>query len=218
MQVIQRIINQGHGYLDADYLVIHSTANTGATALNHVSYWSNNPGVPMAHYVGDWTGYVYHTVPDDRICWHVGNANGFTIGIELCEPAKYTDFEKVWRMGVEFAARYLASRGWGTDRLLSHNDCRIRWGGTDHTDPLPFFGRYGRTWDQFKTDVETEMLMAEIDYDRLGDAVARKLMDYEIKNPDSDFKADVKWRIFNLGNKTQTMQDTLLRIEKKLDE
>lgn len=217
MQIIERIINNGHGYLNASYLVIHSTANPGASALNHVSYWSNNPDVPMAHYVGDWTGNVYHCVPDDRICWHVGNGNNRTVGIELCEPMKATDFEPVWRMGVEFAVWYLNKRGWGTDRLISHNDCISMFGGTDHTDPIPFFRRYNRTFEQFKTEVETGLIMAEINYELLADRIADKLMRYELTS-NNGFRADIGRRICLEGDKSQTIHDTLLRIEKKLDE
>ena len=157
MEIQQRIINWGHGYLDPQYLVMHETANPGATALNHVNYWANNPDVPMTHYVTDWNGIVYHTVPDDRICWHVGNGNYCTVGIELCHAMKRTDFDRVWETAVEFAAQFLLDRGWGIDRLISHNDCIRMFGGTDHTDPLSYFQKFGKSWVQFKQEVYDRM-------------------------------------------------------------
>ena len=35
-------VSNGHGYLNAQYLVIHETANPGASAWNHVLYWRGN--------------------------------------------------------------------------------------------------------------------------------------------------------------------------------
>lgn len=157
MEIQERIINWGHGYMEPRYLVIHETANPGATALNHVNYWANNPDVCMAHYVTDWEGIVYHCVPDDRICWHVGNGNYCTVGIELCHAMKQTNFDRVWDTAVEFAAWFLSERGWGIDRLISHNDCISMWGGTDHTDPLSYFQQFGKSWVQFKQEVQERL-------------------------------------------------------------
>lgn len=152
MKIIESIVTNGHGYLNPTYFVIHETANPGATALNHVNYWRNNPAYAV-HYVGDWTGDVYHCVPDDRLCWQVGGGNAYVVGIELCHAKNSLEFKKVWDLGVEFSAYYLKKKGWGIDRLISHDECRRRWGGTDHTDPIGYFKKYGKTWDQFKAEV-----------------------------------------------------------------
>lgn len=152
MNIKENIVTNGHGSLNPSYFVIHETANPGATALNHVSYWKNNPAYAV-HYVGDWTGIVYHTVPDNRLCWQVGNGNAYVVGIELCHAKNSLEFQKVWDLGVEFAAYYLKKKGWGIDRLISHDDARRKWGGTDHTDPIGYFKKYGKTWDQFKAEV-----------------------------------------------------------------
>lgn len=220
MQIVERIISNGHGHLDAGYLVIHETANPGATAANHVSYWSNNPNAPMTHYVADWTDTVYHTVPDDRICWHVGNGNDRTVGIELCHAVKVTDFLRVWETGVLFAAWYLNKRGWGIDRLISHNDARLMWGGTDHTDPAGadgksgYFGQFGRTWEQFKSEVETELAMADIDYQRLADRIVDTFMRYKLTG-DNGYTADIGQRICRMDDKTQAIVNSVKNIEKQ---
>lgn len=153
------IVSAGHGSLSPRYLVIHSTANPGATAENHVTYWRRNqPSVVMAHYVMDWTGggTVIQTQETDRLAWHVGNGNSRTYGIELCEATNPQDFEVEWRAAVEWAAMQLRSRGWGTDRLICHADASEWWGGT-HTDPTGYFARFGRSWGQFKADVAAYM-------------------------------------------------------------
>lgn len=156
MRVIESIISDGHGWLDPSYIVIHETANPGATAANHRDYWSRDDTYAV-HYVGDWTGDVYHCVPDDRLCWQVGNGNPYVLGIELCHADNPGDFERVWQVGVEWAAWALSGRGWGVDRLLSHYDCTRRWGGSDHTDPIGYFEEFGRSWEQFVGDVAAYM-------------------------------------------------------------
>ena len=153
------IVSSGHGHLSPQYLVIHSTANPGATAENHVTYWRRNPpSVALAHFVMDWTGggTVIQTQETDRIAWHVGNGNSRTYGIELCEATNAQDFETEWRAAVEWAAMQLRGRGWGTDRLICHADASSWWGGT-HTDPTGYFARFGRSWSQFKADVAAYM-------------------------------------------------------------
>ncbi len=156
MRVIEDIVNQGHGACNPSYLFVHSTANPGASARNHRDLYSGGYEYAV-QYVGDWTGDVYHCVPDDRLCWAVGNGNRFGVSLEICEGTTRGQFEATWRMGVEFCAWYLDKRGWGIERMLSHDQCRKRWGGTDHTDPLPYFRKWGRTWEQFVDAVYAEM-------------------------------------------------------------
>lgn len=156
MQVKEKIISNGHGSLSPSYVCIHETANPGATALNHVSLWSRDDTYAV-HYVMDWTQIAYHCVPDDRLCWQVGNGNGYVVGIELCHATNSSDFAKVWDAGVEWAAWMLKKRGWGIDRLISHDDARRKWGGTDHTDPIGYFREYGKSWDQFVSAVKAKM-------------------------------------------------------------
>ena len=160
MRVRESILNDGKGALSASYLVIHETANPGATALNHVSYWKSD-GTYSVHYVMDWDGVAYHCVPDDRLCWHVGNGNGYCVGIELCHALTPVQFRQVWDAAVDFAAWYLGKRGWGIDRLISHDEAARRWGGSDHTDPIGYFRQFGRTWEQFKGAVKAKLAGAK---------------------------------------------------------
>lgn len=153
MNIIDSIVANGHGSIDPSYVVIHETANPGATAANHRDYWSRD-GTYAVHYVADWTGDVYHTVPDDRMCWQVGYGNDQVIGIELCHATNQADFDAMWKTGVEWARWMLDKMGWGTDRLISHDTARVWWGGTDHTDPLGYFAEFGKSWDDFVSDVE----------------------------------------------------------------
>lgn len=156
MNLIESIVNNGHGSLNPQYLFIHETANPGAPAINHKMLYSR--GYEFAvHYVSDWTGDVYHCMPDDRLAYAVGNGNPYGVSLEICHATNKDDFAKTWKTAVEFAAYYLKKRGWGIDRMMSHNECRIKWGGTTHTDPDSYFNKYGKSWDDFKKEVSAAM-------------------------------------------------------------
>ena len=155
--VIEDIVSQGHGHLEPSYLFVHSTANPGATAENHRNAAANGNWKYVTQYVCDWTGTVYHLMPDDRLAWAVGNGNRYGVNLEICEGRNEVEFVGSWDTAVEFCAWYLTSRGWGIDRMMSHDECRIRWGGTDHTDPNPYFKRFGRSWEQFVAEVKATM-------------------------------------------------------------
>ena len=154
--LIKSIVSNGHGSLNASYIVIHETANPGATAKNHRDYW-NNDDTYAVHYTLDWTGDCYYCVPENRLCWQVGNGNPYVIGIELCHATNASQFNNVWKGGVQWAAWQLKKHGWGIDRLISHNECRTKWGGTDHTDPDDYFAKFGKTWSQFKAAVKAAL-------------------------------------------------------------
>lgn len=159
----EQIISNGHGYISPSYLVIHETADPGATAKQLMTYWRNNPDAYVVHYTMDLDGdVVYHAMSDNRKAWHVGNGNAYTVGIELCHATNKSDFNKQWQEAVKWAGDYLHKKGWGTDRLLCHNDCRLKWGGTDHTDPLGYFESYGKSWSQFKAAVQSYMQSGEV--------------------------------------------------------
>ncbi len=137
MSVIEeRIVAYAHRWLSPSYLCVHSTDNPGATAANHASYWAGAGADYAVHLVSDWDA-CYNTVPYDRLCWQVGNGNPYVEGIEICEAETLEDFER----GVLIAARA----------------CRERldaFGGSAHTDPIPYFERWGYSWGAFTALVE----------------------------------------------------------------
>lgn len=152
-QSVDRYVSTGHGYLNASYLVVHETANPGASAYNHTLLWSRD-GTYAVHHVMELDGStVYNTVSENRLCWHVGNGNGYTIGIELAHATNASDFAKQWGEAVKWTGDELRARGWDTSRLLSHYEAAQRWGGSDHTDPNGYFRQYGKTWAEFKQAV-----------------------------------------------------------------
>ena len=153
----ETICNNGHGSISPQYLVIHETANPGASAYNHYLLYSRGYSYAV-HYVMELDGgVVYHTMADDRKSWSVGNGNSRVVSIELAHATNQADFDKQWDEAVKWAGDYLNSRGWGIDRMISHNDARLMFGGTDHPDPLSYFASYGKSWNQFKAAVRDYM-------------------------------------------------------------
>jgi hypothetical protein len=152
-QSVDRYVSAGHGYLNASYLVIHETANPGASAYSHTLLWSRDDTYAVHHVMELDGSTVYNTVAENRLCWHVGNGNGYTIGIELAHATNAADFSKQWGEAVKWAGDELRAHGWDTSRLLSHYEAARRWGGSDHTDPNGYFRAYGKTWLEFKQAV-----------------------------------------------------------------
>ena len=158
----ETICSQGHGYNSAQYLTVHETANPGASAYNHYKLYSRGYAYAV-QYVMDLDGStVYHTMADNRKAWAVGNGNSQCVNIELCHATNKADFDKQWNEAVKWAGDYLNKRGWGIDRMISHNDARMRWGGSDHTDPLEYFMQYGKSWNQFKAEVAAYMKTGQV--------------------------------------------------------
>jgi len=152
-QSVDKYVSGGHGYLNASYLVIHETANPGASAYNHTLLWSRDDTYAVHHVMELDGSTVYNTVAEDRLCWHVGNGNGYTIGIELAHATNAADFSKQWGEAVKWAGDELRAHGWDTSRLLSHYEAAQRWGGSDHTDPNGYFAQFGKSWWEFKQAV-----------------------------------------------------------------
>lgn len=158
----ETIVNSGHGYANPQYLVVHETANPGASAYNHMLLYSRGYDYAV-QYVMELDGsVVYHTMNDDRYAWAVGNGNPYCVNIELAHATSMDDFYAQWEEAVKWCGDYLNKRGWSVDRLLCHNDARLRWGGTDHTDPLGYFNSYGKSWDQFKAAVQSYMQSGQV--------------------------------------------------------
>lgn len=146
--MIERIVANGHGSLSPKYLAVHSTANPGAPAINHVNLWKRDPKYAV-HAVSDWKE-AYHTVPWDRLCYQVGNGNKTCIGIEICEATNEADFMRGMEIARAAIWEMLNMKGWNVDQhVRSHDWFRINYGGTDHTDPLPYLRKFGKDWNWF---------------------------------------------------------------------
>lgn len=138
-------------------LVMHSvesdiTAGI-AKSLAGPNWFGSTKAGTSANAIFDQTGGVEMVKPTDR-AWHVGGGNDYTYGTEHAGRAAFTAAQ--W-LTADGKAMLTASARWnrqvadahgipwvrltvdelraGKRGLTTHNDCRLVWGGTTHTDP-----------------------------------------------------------------------------------
>jgi hypothetical protein len=143
--------------------VVHSTADPGATAQDIRNYFNNHEAEASTHAVIDWNSIV-EMIPENEIAWHAGpTANSKFLSFEMCEPAaddpdRDSKFQEVWNRAVWYCAKTCVKYGWNTnDNIFSHNGISKMYHETNHTDPYGYFAAYGKTWDQFLADVDSEI-------------------------------------------------------------
>lgn len=155
VQIKEEIANWGHGYLAPSMFAVHSTANPGATARNHRNLWAGGWDYAV-HLVSDWDEAI-HCVPYDALCWQVGNGNATCEGLEICEATNANDFWRGIDIAADVVAQRLAAHGWGVDRMHPHQWFAQVYGGSDHTDPIPYFSRFGYNLGAFTQLVQQKL-------------------------------------------------------------
>lgn len=140
--------------------MIHATDTLGATAQNEYNYFNTAYRGASAHYFVDWTEII-RTIPENEVAFHAGyTANHKFLSVEICEPyaVNQTLFEEAWKRAIWLVADACLRYGWIVrERIFSHQDISNRYQETDHTDPVGYFARYGRTWADFLTDIEQKI-------------------------------------------------------------
>ena len=156
-------------------IVLHETATPGATAQNEFLYFNGGDRGASAHGFVDWNGYI-QTIPYDEVAWHAGyTANHKYIGIEMCHATNKADFDKVWDNTVEIVVDLINKCGFSINELTTHNAVSLRWGETDHTDPIGYFKKFGKTFEDFKNDVIAHMNggLTMTQYEELKDEIEK---------------------------------------------
>lgn len=136
-------------------IVIHNTSNT-ASDQNEASYAKRRTDGVSSHYYVD-NNSILQSLDTDWRAWHVGSSEGNSTGISYeitGSNGKSRDWwirNVYWRglaaqiradMDVHgIAARLLtvAELRAGKSGITTHNQCRLAWGDTTHTDPGPNF-------------------------------------------------------------------------------
>lgn len=138
-------------------IVIHETATPGATAENEYNFFNSADRNASAHGFVDWKEYI-QTIPYDEVAWHAGyTANYQYIGIEMCHATNKADFEKVWNNTIEIVVEIMNRYGFSVNDVTTHDEVSRRWGETDHTDPTGYFKKFGKTFDDFKRDLNARI-------------------------------------------------------------
>ncbi|MCF1783343.1 SLAP domain-containing protein [Lactobacillus mulieris] len=140
-------------------IVIHETATPGATAANEATYfrreWSNM--YSYVHAFVDKSG-VIQIHPTNRGVWGAGAiANPRFIQVELCEESTTDGFARSVNNDAIYVASLLKqygltpslADGTGSGTIWSHNAVSQYLGGTDHTDPIGYFNKWGYSMSQF---------------------------------------------------------------------
>ena len=169
--------NRSGARLNPMGVVVHETATPGATARDEFNFFNTADRGASAHGFVDWDEYI-QTVPYTEIAWHAGpTANRRYIGIELCHAQTQEEFMKVWDNAVMVIASIFSYFGWEVtkDTLLSHSDVSLRWGETDHTDPIGYFKKFGKTMEDFKAAVKNEIIggLNMTQYEELSEKIAQ---------------------------------------------
>lgn len=158
--------------------VVHSTANPrkGAGDEMHFKWLNRERRHGWAHYYGDHDS-ISRLVSEGFIAPAQGETfNLKALSYEMCEPdlglpyfKQLEMFQETWNRAVWTIADGCHRWGWTVDQVLNHADVsRMHPDETDHTDPLAFFQRYGKTWMDFKGDVHRSLEVFHMEHPPLG--------------------------------------------------
>lgn len=170
-----------------NYITIHETANTspGANAQAHANLQTNgNPRQASWHYQVD-DKQIIQSFSDTAICWHAGNGNRQSIGVEICVNSD-SDFAKAVENAVILVKTLMARYNLNAGRVVQHNF----WTGKD----CPRFlrkGSKGISWNQFKGKLSgANVSVSEYFYLKFGD-VGERVRLYQDKLKRVGYKIDV---------------------------
>ena len=153
-------------------IVMHGTVSSDnrGTARNIANWWAGPTSpVTSAHYTVD-PGEVIQSVGDHSVAFHCGS-NQDCIGVELCDEQtgpvtrwRDADSQAIIRRAARLVAELCLAYGIearrptiaelkakGKHGIYGHNDSRLAFGNTSHTDPRDF------PWDEFLRLVRGEI-------------------------------------------------------------
>ena len=139
-------------------IVIHETANPDSTITSEINYMSKNYENAFVHSFVD-SNNITLIHPADYAVWGAGKqANPRFYQIELIHYSNnFNKFARAVNNDAYLAAYMLKYFGLepskansnGTGTVWFHNDVSNYLGGTDHTDPVGYFAKYGYSTGQF---------------------------------------------------------------------
>jgi N-acetylmuramoyl-L-alanine amidase CwlA len=163
--IIQKYIQKNRPYtqLNAKGAVIHETANPGDSDELNQKYFANSDVNASAHAFID-SDSITQCIPWNEISWHGGKtANKQFWGIELCHTTDPNKFLEIWKRGIWLYAHLFTKVAIPPihmvtkDNLMSHAEVSEKWKETDHMDPVSYFAKFGKTVDDFRSDVQEEI-------------------------------------------------------------
>lgn len=163
--IIEKYINKNRPYtpLNSKGGVIHETANSNDSDEIEQQYFANSDVGASAHAFVDFDS-ITQCIPWDEVAWHAGRtANRQFWGIELCHTTDHEKFNEIWNRGVWLYAHLFSKVAIPPievvtkQNLMSHAEVSEEWKETDHMDPVSYFAKFGKTVDDFRSDVQKEI-------------------------------------------------------------
>lgn len=145
--------------LNVKKAMVHSTACPGVPAKQFANGWNtyrpSGRQVCVHGFLDDIS--CYQLLPWDIQGWHCGGSgNQQAIGIELCEPKRYSDkeyFEKVIKNAIEVYAYLCKTYGIDPSNIISHAEGYKLGIASNHSDVAHWWSHVGYTMDNFRSDV-----------------------------------------------------------------
>lgn len=163
---ITNTANRSKQTLKAMGCVLHETATPGATAESEVVSFNTHDYEASAHGFIDWKEDI-QSIEWDRKGWHCCEpANSKFLGIEMCrpydnDPDRIVKMKTVYNATVDAFARlffYVLKIDTITkDNLMSHDEVRLKWHNTCHTDPTSYLKEIGKNMDMFRSEVQSKL-------------------------------------------------------------
>lgn len=181
--VTQNPLYQQYTRIPVRKLVLHSVGCPQPNAAVFARQWQT--ARYFAHAVLQADGTVYQTMPWDYLCYHVGAANAYSIGVEMTEPdciryiggATFVCSDRAraiaqvtgtYNTAVELFAKLCKEFGLNPyNDIISHAEASAMGIGTDHADPEHLWRQLGMgyTMDGFRRDVAEAIKNDEEDDD-----------------------------------------------------
>ena len=138
-------------------IVIHYTANPGATAIGNRNYFEglkdSGETYASSHFVIGMDGEIVQCIPCNEIAYASNDRNEDTIAIECCIPDETGEFtDATYQSLIELTAWLMGRYDLTTDDVIRHYDV------TGKICPKYFVENEG-AWDQFRKDVKSAMAM-----------------------------------------------------------
>ena len=147
------------------YLIVHTPA-VYPTIIRALSgsgggwkkRWDKPDVEKLVHGFIDDTG-VYEFAPPDMACWHIGDSwgNKNCIGYELCELETAEEFKKVWENAASHYAALCGKYDLPPERVIGHFEAHAKGFASNHSDPEPYFARFGKTMKDFRAEVQARI-------------------------------------------------------------
>lgn len=142
-----------------EIIVAHSTCNPSVydNAISERAWEAKDYNNAFVHAFVD-ADQILQVASLDYISYNCGpGANSFSIGVEACEMNTQDKFNKMYDKYTWYLAHLLDQFHLPITALYTHNEVRLKFGGTSHSDPDASFSKWGKSIANLKADVKAKL-------------------------------------------------------------